>query len=118
MVPSGARRSASRVRVTVPEFEKNGTMVPRDATRPASLPFFRSRPGKWLVVAIGATVLVASLLPLSPWADVLGFSVPTRNAYVLIAVLVTAYLLAAERLKTFFFRRMTERTQETKRATA
>ena len=81
-------------------------------------PFFRSRPGKWLVVAIGATVLVASLLPLSPWADVLGFSAPTRNAYVLIAVLVTAYLLAAERLKTFFFRRMTERTQETKRATA
>lgn len=66
--------------------------------------FFRSRPGRWLVratVLVGGVVL---LLPLSPLAQLLGFTQLPAALYGAILGIVALYALAAERIKRWFYR--------------
>ncbi|GAB3853850.1 magnesium-translocating P-type ATPase [Hymenobacter terrigena] len=80
--------------------------------------FFRSPPGKWLVLSTAAVGLVVLLLPLSPLARVLGFAPLPLALYGAILGIVATYVLAAETLKQWFYRRYSHRPAHAARATA
>lgn len=68
-----------------------------------SLPFWRSRSQSALTVTALAGLALALLLPYLPWANLLGFSILRPAVLASIALLVVAYLLAAEMLKRVAF---------------
>ena len=70
------------------------------------MPFWRSRPSRWLVAAAVAAVVVAVLLPLSPLAGTLGF-VPPPLFWVVLRGLVAFYLALVETAKWLLLRRAT-----------
>jgi Mg2+-importing ATPase len=73
--------------------------------RTARVPFWKSRPGKWLTVSCLMAVAVGFVLPYSPLAAGLGF-VPLPPLYFIILIgLVTTYLGLVGLLKSFFLRR-------------
>ncbi len=66
---------------------------------------YKSRPSTWLM---GATALIAAvvlLLPISPLARVFGFTTIPLSLYGAIIGIVTVYVLSAEALKHWFYRR-------------
>ena len=67
-------------------------------------PFFRSRPGHYLLGATLLVVIAAVALPYTPVATILGFTpIPWRYLAVL-GLVVLLYILAAEMAKKFFYR--------------
>lgn len=64
-----------------------------------ALPFWKSRANPALVATTLIGLAVALLLPFLPWAAILGFAAPGMAPLAAIAVLVIAYLIAAEFLK-------------------
>lgn len=66
---------------------------------------FRSRPNPWLVACSLAVVATAALLPFTPFGTHLGFVRPPALFFVILAVMVLAYLLAVEGMKRWFYRR-------------
>jgi P-type Mg2+ transporter len=69
-------------------------------------PFFKSRPSKLLVIATLAVVIVAALIPYLPFATLLGFQPMPGHFYPIIALIIFAYVAAAEATKALFYRRM------------
>jgi Mg2+-importing ATPase len=69
-----------------------------------SRPAWSSRPHIVLTVTALAGLAVALLLPLLPWAGLLGFAVPGAAIFGAIALLVVGYLAGAEFLKRFALR--------------
>jgi Mg2+-importing ATPase len=67
-------------------------------------PFFRSRPGRFLLWSTVATCAVAFALPYSPLAPSLGFAPLPPVLVALIAAIVAGYVVAAESLKRAFYR--------------
>ena len=67
--------------------------------------FFRSRPGRALMIASVAVALVALALPYSPLASVLGFTALSPKMLLPLFVIVVLYLASAELVKRWFFRR-------------
>jgi Mg2+-importing ATPase len=68
-------------------------------------PFYRSRPGRgllWSSLAIGAVTL---WLPYSPVADVLGLTSLSATLLATLVAITAVYVLSAEFLKRFFYRR-------------
>lgn len=75
-------------------------------------PFYRSRPGNWLLIATVAVLGVALVLPYLPWSSVFGF-VPLPASLMLSMVgLTLAYVLTVEFAKKSFY----ARTHQTSRA--
>lgn len=70
-----------------------------------SRPFFRSKPGKWLVITSVSTAVLILLLPLSPFAAGLGFSPPVMIELVTLCCILAGYVITADLLKQWFFRR-------------
>ena len=68
-------------------------------------PFFKSRPSKLLALATLAVVIVAALIPYLPFATVLGFQPMPRHFYPIIALIILAYVAAAEATKALFYRK-------------
>ena len=66
---------------------------------------WRSRANRWLVATSLGVVTVAILLPLTPFAPALGFTAPPLPFYGALALLVATYLVAAEGVKRWFYRR-------------
>jgi Mg2+-importing ATPase len=72
-------------------------------------PFWRSRPGNWLLVSTGAVVAVALVLPYLPFSAIFGF-VPLPASLVLGMVALTlAYVFAVEVAKKSFYARVGNR---------
>ena len=71
-------------------------------------PFFKSRPSKLLALATLAVVIVATLIPYLPFATVLGFQAMPGHFYPIIALIILAYVAAAEATKALFYRKMRE----------
>ncbi|BEP14148.1 magnesium-translocating P-type ATPase [Acidothermaceae bacterium B102] len=71
--------------------------------RTRRVPFFRSRPSTPLMVAVGVTVLIGVLLPLSPLSDTLGFASLPVGFFLALAGMVVAYLGLIELAKRIFF---------------
>jgi Mg2+-importing ATPase len=67
-------------------------------------PFYRSRPGKYLVLATIFVGLLVILLPYSPIAGLLGFTPLPPVFLVALAVIMVAYIAMAELAKTIFYR--------------
>ncbi|WP_375772552.1 magnesium-translocating P-type ATPase [Archangium gephyra] len=65
----------------------------------------RSRPSRWLVASSLGAALVANVLPFTPLGAWFGFEPPPPALLGALAVLVVGYLLSAELLKRWFFRR-------------
>ena len=75
--------------------------------RTGRVPFWRSRPSRWLVAAAVAAVAVAVALPLSPLGGVLGFTALPPLFWLALPVLVGSYLVLVEAAKWFLLRRAT-----------
>jgi Mg2+-importing ATPase len=66
-------------------------------------PFFRSRPGRLLLVLTVFLIAVALVLPYVPFATVFGFVPLPASLLVTIVAITAAYVVATERLKTGFY---------------
>jgi P-type Mg2+ transporter len=69
-------------------------------------PFFRSKPGKYLLIATLSILVVTLILPLSPLAPIFGFSPLPVHYYLLIGLIVLFYIFTAEIVKKIFHKRV------------
>jgi Mg2+-importing ATPase len=69
-------------------------------------PFFKSRPGKYLLIATLSIAVVTIILPFTPLGDVFGFSPLPLTTYLLLFLIVVGYIIAAEITKTFFYKKV------------
>jgi len=72
-------------------------------------PFFRSRPGRALMIATAFVALATLIIPFSPLASVLGFSALPLKYLLALVVVVLFYVASAETLKRWFFRHYAHR---------
>ncbi len=70
------------------------------------LPFFKSLPGKYLMIATGIIVLFVLALPALPFARFLGFVKLPFYYYGWLLLIVAAYIGAAEVAKKWFYKRL------------
>jgi len=73
--------------------------------RTSEVPFWKSKPGKWLVVSTLSCLAVGWTLPYLPFAAAMGFEALPLKIVGMIVGLVLVYLVAAECMKKFVFRR-------------
>jgi Mg2+-importing ATPase len=69
-------------------------------------PFYRSHPSKPLVLSTLITVAVPMLLPFTPLGPLLGLVIPPFTFFVVLAVFIGTYLMLAEILKQYFYKRL------------
>ena len=67
-------------------------------------PFFRSQPGRWLLIAAGSVAVVAVLLPFSPFAGALEFVSPSIALLGIIAGIAILYGITMEFMKRIYYR--------------
>jgi Mg2+-importing ATPase len=67
-------------------------------------PFYKSKPGKFLIVATALVGLLVILLPYSPVAGLLGFTPLPPVFLVALALIMAAYVTLAELVKKIFYR--------------
>jgi P-type Mg2+ transporter len=68
-------------------------------------PFFKSRPGKYLLVATLLVVALTLVLPLTPVARVFEFTLLPLKFVPILAIIVALYVFCAELTKAWFYRR-------------
>ncbi|PKN69168.1 MAG: magnesium-translocating P-type ATPase [Deltaproteobacteria bacterium HGW-Deltaproteobacteria-12] len=69
-------------------------------------PFFRSRPGKYLLIATMAIVFAALIFPFTPLAKIFGF-VPLPVSFLMIlGIIIVLYILTAELAKKIFYQKI------------
>jgi len=69
-------------------------------------PFFKSKPGKYLLIATLSIVVLTLILPFTPPGKIFGFIPLSFTTYLLILLIVVLYILAAEITKTFFYKKV------------
>jgi len=69
-------------------------------------PFFRSKPGKYLLMTTLMTAVVTCLLPITPLAEPLGLQALPLKIFLGIGIIVALYIGAAEIAKRFFYKRV------------
>jgi len=69
-------------------------------------PFFRSRPGKYLLMATLSITVITLILPFTPLGNVFGFSPLSLSTYLLLLLIVAVYIIAAEITKTIFYKKV------------
>jgi Mg2+-importing ATPase len=69
-------------------------------------PFFRSRPSRYLVAATLMVSVAALLIPSTPLAELFQFSALPAGYIVAVAVIVLAFILSAEVVKGYFYRKI------------
>ncbi|HEY5508042.1 MAG TPA: magnesium-translocating P-type ATPase [Paludibacter sp.] len=67
-------------------------------------PFFKSKPGKYLLIATLTIAIVTIILPFTPLGTVFGFSPLSFTTYMLLLLIVVLYIFAAEITKTVFYK--------------
>ena len=68
--------------------------------------FFRSKPGKYLLIATLLIVVVTILFPFTPLAELLGFQPLPMTILLVIGMIVVLYIIAAEIAKRSFYKRV------------
>ena len=68
--------------------------------------FFRSKPGKYLLMTTLLIAVVTCLLPITPLAEPLGLQPLPLTIYLAIGIVVALYMGAAEMAKRFFYKRV------------
>ena len=69
-------------------------------------PFFRSKPGKYLLMATLLVVVATVLFPMTPFAGLLGFQLLPIKILLVIGMIVVIYIIAAEIVKRSFYKRV------------
>jgi Mg2+-importing ATPase len=69
-------------------------------------PFFRSKPGKYLLIATLSIAVITLIFPFTPLGIVFGFSPLTLSTYLLLLMIVVLYILAAEITKRIFYKKV------------
>jgi Mg2+-importing ATPase len=67
-------------------------------------PFFKSRPGKYLLIATLSIAVVTIIFPFTPLGTIFGFSPLSLATYLLLLLIVVLYIFAAEITKTIFYK--------------
>jgi Mg2+-importing ATPase len=70
--------------------------------RTRKTPFYKSKPGKYLLLSSLTVVAVAFILPYTPLASIFKFSPPPPMFYLALAGLIAAYLVLVEVVKKWF----------------
>ncbi|HUH65230.1 MAG TPA: magnesium-translocating P-type ATPase [Syntrophales bacterium] len=70
-------------------------------------PFFKSRPGRLLAIATFLVVLATLILPLTPVGEVFGFVPLPFSFIVMMCLIVSLYIAAAELAKKIFYKKVT-----------
>ncbi|WP_221622022.1 magnesium-translocating P-type ATPase [Larkinella knui] len=66
--------------------------------------FFQSKPGNWLVITGLVSILITVYLPVSPLAQMLGFSIAHSQQVLALGGILVLYTITADILKIAFFR--------------
>jgi Mg2+-importing ATPase len=69
-------------------------------------PSYKSRPGKYLLIATISIVLITLILPYTPFADILGFCPLPVPFLLFIGLIILLYVFTAEIVKKVFYRRV------------
>lgn len=69
-------------------------------------PFFRSRPGKYLLIATLSVAVITLIFPFTPLGNLFGFSPLSLSTYLLLLLIVVIYIITAEIAKTVFYRKV------------
>ena len=69
-------------------------------------PFFKSRPGKYLLMATLSIAVITLILPFTPLGTVFGFSPLSLYTYLLLLLIVMLYIVTAEITKTIFYKKV------------
>jgi P-type Mg2+ transporter len=69
-------------------------------------PSFKSRPGKYLLIATLSVVVLTLIMPFTPLADIFGFCAMPVSFLVLIGIIILLYVIAAEIVKKIFYTRV------------
>jgi Mg2+-importing ATPase len=69
-------------------------------------PSFKSRPGKYLLMATLSIVVVTVIVPFTPFAKIFGFSPLPFSFLLFIGIIVLFYIIAAEMTKTVFYKKV------------
>ncbi len=72
--------------------------------RTRRIPFFTSRPGKWLTVLTLSCVAIGTILPFTVFGSLLGFTPLPPEYWVLLVLMVATYLFLVDAGKVFFYR--------------
>jgi Mg2+-importing ATPase len=80
--------------------------------RTRKTPFYKSKPGRYLLMSSLAVVAAAFILPYTPLGSVFKFSPPPATFYLALAGLIAAYLLLAEVVKKWFLKRNAYRLEQ------
>jgi Mg2+-importing ATPase len=75
-------------------------------------PFWKSKPSKYLLMSSLAIVAFALFVPFTPLGELFTFVVPPPLFYVALAILLGAYLLFAEVVKNWFYKRNAYRIEQ------
>ena len=73
--------------------------------RTRKTPFYKSKPGKYLVISSLSVVAVAFALPYTPLGAIFNFTPPPAMFYLALAGLIVAYLFLVEVVKKWFIKR-------------
>jgi len=76
-------------------------------------PFWKSKPSKYLVISAVAILVFALTLPFTPLGEVFGFVAPPPLFFLALLLLLTAYLVLAEFVKNWFYKRHAYRIEQT-----
>jgi Mg2+-importing ATPase len=69
-------------------------------------PFFKSKPGKYLLIATLSIAVITIILPFTPLGKVFGFSPLSLTTYLLLLLIVVLYIISAEITKRIFYKRV------------
>jgi P-type Mg2+ transporter len=69
-------------------------------------PFFKSRPGKYLLTATLIIAIITLCFPFTPIAAIFGFTPLPLSIILLIGVIIGLYILTAETVKKIFYKRV------------
>jgi len=69
-------------------------------------PFFKSRPGKYLLIATLTIAFLTLILPFTPIGKIFGFAPLSLSTYLLLLLIVVIYIITAEITKTIFYKKV------------
>ena len=69
-------------------------------------PFFKSKPGKYLLITTLSIVFITLILPFTPVGKIFGFIPLSFTTYLLLLLIVAIYIVAAEITKSFFYKKV------------
>ena len=73
--------------------------------RTRKTPFFKSKPGRYLMISSLSVIAVAFVLPYTPLGAIFKFTPPPPTFYIALVGLIAAYLLLVEVVKKWFIKR-------------